>query len=91
MKNTIKNLINPLLVLILACLFFSSPSLARNKYVITPEICKNVNRNIEEVNEKLREGYSSEEGEVLKKRLRKFIAVKHSCRRKGLPVGLQKE
>ncbi|TQV76692.1 hypothetical protein FLL45_01655 [Aliikangiella marina] len=68
---------------ILSSLLFAQIVIAADDSDVTPKKCKGLDKRISEVREDLRAGYTTSEGERLKKKLKELRSLKHSCRSKN--------
>jgi len=70
----------------LSLLFISAPSLGNYVFEPSKYNCQGIEKRIDNINSKMRAGYSSREGERLKEELRQLKKQRNSCKSKGFSV-----
>ncbi len=58
---------------------------AKEKIIVDQKICQNTITEIDNINKRMKAGYSIRRGEYYKERLRKLKKVKYECWKKRLP------
>lgn len=70
----------------LTLLFVSTAVTAGTHFKPTEYTCSGIEKRIDTIKSKMRAGYSSREGEVLKAQLRELKDQRYACKKKGLSV-----